>query len=167
MPVSSFITSLKSGLLLLPRCVCVCLRVSMCEWMQHCLLWFMIWSTFFMCVCAFFSAFFPPFLSPPPPPPPPTPPYHWAMLCFCDLQVIASYVNTIFAMYTSYLFIVISKYFQWFCFSCMFITINSGSIIFYLFVFCLFCLNINQVCKKIILFFSLHFLFGSLARTSC
>ena len=56
---------------------------------------------------------------------------------------------------TSYLFIVISKYFQWFCFSCMFITINSGSIIFYLFVFCLSCLNINGVFKK--LFFSFLF----------
>ena len=161
MPVSSFITSLKSDLLLLPHCVCVYL----CEWMQHCLLWFMIWYKNKLCVCAFIFIFliflFPFSLSPPPPP------YHWAMLCFRDLQIIASYVNTIFAMYTSYLFIVISKYFQWFCFSCMFITINSGSIIFYLFVFCLFCLNINQVCKKIILFFSLHFLFGSLARTGC
>ena len=29
----------------------------------------------------------------------------------------------------------------------MFITINRGSVIFYLFVYCLSCLNINRVCK--------------------
>ena len=144
MPVSSFVTSLKSDLrLLLLRCVCVCLCLCLCEWMQHCLLWFMIWSTCFFC---FFPSLSP---SLPPPPPPPIPLSH---VMFSWLSKIVSYVNTIFAMYTSYLFIVISKYFQWFCFSCMFITINSGSIIFYLFVFCLSCLNINQVCKKIIYF---------------
>ena len=55
----------------------------------------------------------------------------------------------------------------------MFITINSGSIIFYLFVSCLSCLNINRVCKTFILIlflyncFSSFHLFDSLARTSC
>ena len=34
---------------------------------------------------------------------------------------------------------------------------NNGCIIFYLFVYCLSCLNINGVCK-VFLFFSLHFL---------
>ena len=36
--------------------------------------------------------------------------------------------------------------------SLMFITINSGSVIFYLFVYCLSCLNINRVCKVLSLF---------------
>ena len=59
----------------------------------------------------------------------------------------------------------------------MFITINRGSIIFYLFVYCLSCLNINRVCKVSFLFvfvfcfyvivFSMFYLFSSLARTSC
>ena len=55
----------------------------------------------------------------------------------------------------------------------MFITINSGSIIFYLFIYCLSCLNINRVCKifSIYIFlyncFSSFHLFGSLAGTSC
>ena len=56
----------------------------------------------------------------------------------------------------------------------MFITINRGSIIFYLFVYCLSCLNINRVCKVSFLFvfafisvFSMFHLFSSLARTSC
>ena len=153
MPVSSFITSMKSVLLLLPRCVCVC--VSVCEWMQHCLQWFMIWSLFF--------------LTPPPPPPPP-PPYHWAMFCFRDLQIIARYVNAIFAMYTSNLFISFQSIFNDFCCSCMFITINSGSFLFYLFIYCLSCLNINRICKTFLFlyncFTSFH-LFDSLARTSC
>ena len=30
------------------RAVCVCVCVCVCEWMQHCLLWVMIWSTFFL-----------------------------------------------------------------------------------------------------------------------
>ena len=54
--------------------------------------------------------------------------------------------------------------------SCMFITINSGSILFYLFIYCLSCLNINRVCKTFLFlyncFTSFH-LFDSLARTSC
>ena len=57
-----------------------------------------------------------------------------SQFCFRDLQIFARYVNTIFAMYTSYLFIVISKCFQWFCCSCKFITINSGSIILCLYI---------------------------------
>ena len=47
-----------------------------------------------------------------------------------------------------------SKSFQWFCCSCMFITINSGSIIFYWFVYWLSCLNVNRVCKVKRFYFS-------------
>ena len=55
------------------------------------------------------------------------------------------------------------------------ITINRGSVIVYLFVYCLSCLNINRVCKVLFvclfLFsyncFSMFHLFNSLARTSC
>ena len=57
----------------------------------------------------------------------------------------------------------------------MFITINRGSIIFYLFVYCLSCLNINPVCKVScfsflffhIIVFSMYHLISSFARTSC
>ena len=52
----------------------------------------------------------------------------------------------------------------------MFITINSGSIIFYLFKYCLSCLNINRVCKTFLFLyncFSSFHLFDSLTRTSC
>ena len=75
------------------------------------------------------------------------------------------------ATYASYS-LSFSKYFQWFCCSCLFITINSGSIIFYLFIYCLSCLNINRVCKTFLFLFlyncfsSFH-LFDSLARSSC
>ena len=90
--------------------------------------------------------------------------------CFRDLQIIARYVNAIFAMYTFYLFISFQSIFNDFCCSCMFITINSGSILFYLFIYCLSCLNINRVCKTFLFlyncFTSFH-LFDSLARTSC
>ena len=52
----------------------------------------------------------------------------------------------------------------------MFITINSGSIIYYLFAY-LSCLNVNRVCKvNLFSFFSSRsfcHLSGSLARTSC
>ena len=59
----------------------------------------------------------------------------------------------------------------------MFITINKGSDIFYLFVYCLSCLNINGFVFFLVfsfLFFfssyncfSMFHLFSSLARTSC
>ena len=69
-----------------------------------------------------------------------------------------------------YLFISFQSIFNDFCCSCMFITINSGSILFYLFIYCLSCLNINRVCKTFLFlyncFTSFH-LFDSLARTSC
>ena len=68
--------------------------------------------------------------------------------------------------------LALSKYFNRFCCSCMFITIIRGSVIFYLFVYCLSCLNINRVCKVFLLVFSYNcfstfHLFSSLARTSC
>ena len=69
-----------------------------------------------------------------------------------------------------HLFISFQSIFNDFCCSCMFITINSGSILFYLFIYCLSCLNINWVCKTFLFlyncFTSFH-LFDSLARTSC
>ena len=58
--------------------------------------------------------------------------------CFRDLQIIARYVNAIFAMYTFYLFISFQSIFNDFCCSCMFITINSGSILFVYILFILF-----------------------------
>ena len=125
--------------------------VSVCEWMQHCLQWFMIWSPFFSL----------------------PPPYHWAMFCFRDLQIIARYVNTPFLLCIHLIYsLSFQSIFNDFRFSCMFITINSGSIIFYLFIYCLSCLNINRVCKTFLFLFlyncftSFH-LFDSLARTSC
>jgi len=58
--------------------------------------------------------------------------------CFRDLQIIARYVNAIFAMYTFHLFISFQSIFNDFCCSCMFITINSGSILFVYILFILF-----------------------------
>ena len=56
----------------------------------------------------------------------------------------------------------------------MFFTINSGSIIFYLFVYCLSSFNIDRVVKLVfvclfvfIFCFPIFHLFSSLARTSC
>ena len=44
-------------------------------------------------------------------------------------------------------------------------------VVFYLFIYCLSCLNINRVCKTYFLFlyncFTSFHLFNSLARTSC
>ena len=59
------------------------------------------------------------------------------------------------------------------CCSCIFITITRGSDIFYLFVYCLSCLNINRFLFyfifKYIFYncFSMFHLFSSLARTRC
>ena len=65
--------------------------------------------------------------------------------------------------------LALSKYFHGFSCSCMFITINRDSDIFYLFVYCLSCLNINRFFIIFYIYncFSMFHLFSSLARTSC
>ena len=79
-------------------------------------------------------------------------------------------IYDLISIFSPYLFISFQSILNDFCCSCMFITINSGSILFYLFIYCLSCLNINRVCKTFLFlyncFTSFH-LFDSLARTSC